>query len=187
MAANRTGILAAVATALGELGGDIHEVSQTVMQNFFTIILAADFPDHRDPKVIVSHIEGVCKPFGVEVILKDPACETLQVSPDEGVEKYFLTLTGHDTPGIVAQISGRLARERIDITDLYGLRKAGGQSFVMILELAIPVGVDALALRADLEQLGSAIGLSATLQHESIFAATNDPRPVRITAGKRLM
>lgn len=182
MAANRTGILAAVATALGELGGDIHEVSQTVMQQFFTIILAADFPDHRDPKVIVSHLEGVCRPFGVEVVLKDPAREALQSPPAGGVERYFLTLTGHDTPGIVAQISGRLARERIDITDLYGMRRDGEQSFVMILELAIPVGVDAMALRTDIEQLGGAIGLSATLQHENIFAATNDPRPVRIAA-----
>lgn len=185
MAANRTGILAAVTTALGELGGDIHEVSQTVMQQFFTIILSADFPDHRDPKVIVSHLEGVCKPFGVEVILKDPAGEALQSPPPEGVEKYFLTLTGHDTPGIVAKISGRLARERIDITDLYGLRSNGGQRFVMILELAIPVGVDAMALRTELEQLGGPIGLSATLQHENIFAATNDPRPVRIAAMQR--
>jgi glycine cleavage system transcriptional repressor len=186
MAANRTGILAAVTTALGELGGDIHEVSQTVMQQFFTIILAADFPDHRDPKVIVSHVEGVCKPFGVQVILKEPTKESLQTPPAEGIEKYFLTLTGHDTPGIVAQISGRLARERIDITDLYGVRRDGTQSFVMILELAIPIGVDAMALREDLEKLGTPIGLSATLQHENIFAATNDPRPVRITAVKRV-
>jgi glycine cleavage system transcriptional repressor len=185
MAANRTGILAAVATALAELGGDIQEVSQTVMQKFFTIILAADFPDHRDPKVIVNHLEGVCRPFGVQVILKDPARETLQDQPAEGVEKYFLTLTGHDTPGIVAQISGRLARERIDITDLYGLRRENDKSFVMILELAIPVGVDAMTLRSELEQLGGSIGLSATLQHENIFAATNDPLPVRISPARR--
>ncbi|MFN0051647.1 MAG: glycine cleavage system protein R [Planctomycetales bacterium] len=186
MAANRTGIMAAISTALGELGGDIHEVSQTVMQQFFTIILAADFPDHRDPKVIVSHLEGVCRPFGVEVILKDPSQETFQPSPGEGVEKFYLTLTGHDTPGIVAQISGRLARERIDITDLYGLRSDGGKNFVMILELAIPMGVDALALRSELEQLGAPIGLSATLQHENIFAATNDPRPVKIGLARRI-
>ena len=185
MAANRTGIIAAVTTALGELGGDIHEVSQTVMQQFFTIILAADFPDHRDPEVIVSHLEGVCRPFGVQVILKDPSSETLQNPAPEGIDKYFLTLTGHDTPGIVAQISGRLARERIDITDLYGVRREGQASFVMILELAIPVGVDAMSLRADLEKLGTPIGLSATLQHENIFAATNDPRPVRIAAVKQ--
>src|SRR5690242_13580184 len=76
-AANRTGILAAVATALSELGGDIHEISDATVANYFAIILAADFPEHRDPQVIVSHVEGVCRPFGVEVILKDPAGETV--------------------------------------------------------------------------------------------------------------
>lgn len=185
MAANRTGILAALTTALAELGGDIHEASQTVMQQFFTIILAADFPDHRDPQVIVNHIRGVCQPFGVDVSLRDPSAETLQFAPPEGVEKYFLTLTGHDTPGIIGRISARLASEAIDITDLYALRQNNDQSFVMILELAMPPGVDAFALRTELEQLGGSIGLSATLQHENIFEATNDPRPVRISAGRR--
>ena len=68
MAANRVGILAALTTALAELGGDLQEVSQTVMQKFFTIILAAEFPDHRDPRVIVEHIRGVCSPYGVEAL-----------------------------------------------------------------------------------------------------------------------
>jgi len=182
MAANRTGILAALSTALAELGGDIHEASQTVMQKFFTIILAADFPDHRDPQVIVDHIRGICSPFGVEVHLKDPADERLQEAPAERTEQCFLTLTGHDTPGIIRQISARLARDEIDIRDLYALRQEKEKSFVMILELAIPPGVDILALQRELEQLGKPIGLTATLQHANIFAATNDPRPVRIGA-----
>lgn len=180
MAANQTGVLAAVATALAELGGDIDEASQTVMQGFFTIIIAADFPEHRDPEVIKGHLEGVCRPFGVEVILKDPAQEPLQELPSEGVERYFLTLTGHDTPGVVAQISARLARERIDITDLHGMRRAGDHSFVLILELAVPVGVNAEVLRTELEQLGRPIGLCATLEHEADFRSTNDSLRKRI-------
>jgi glycine cleavage system transcriptional repressor len=186
MAANRTGILSAVTTALAELGGDIQEVSQTVMQKFFTIILAADFPDHRHADVIVGHLRDACRPFGVEVILKDPSQEPLQEPPVEENEKYFLTLTGHDAPGIISKITGRLAREQIDITDLYGITQGPDRSFVMIMELAMPAGVDALALQKELEQLGKPVGLLATLQHENIFAATNDPRPVKISAGKRI-
>src|SRR5579863_249583 len=53
-AANRTGILAAVATALSELGGDIHQISHTTVANFFALILTANFPDNRDPEVITS-------------------------------------------------------------------------------------------------------------------------------------
>lgn len=185
MAANRVGILAAVTTSLAELSGDIQEVSQTVMQRFFTIIMSAEFPEHRDPAVIVDHIRGVCRPFGVEVNLKDPTLETLQDPPAEGVEKYYLTAEGEDKPGMIRQISARLAQEGIDITDVFARRADNGRTFVMVMELAVPVGLNALTLQRELEELGSAVGLSAALQHEDIFAATNDPRPVRLSPRAR--
>jgi glycine cleavage system transcriptional repressor len=174
-AANRTGILAAVTTALAELGGDIEEVSQTVMQKFFTTILAADFPDHRDPQVIESHLAGVCRPFGAQVILKDPQSEQPLELPPGKFERHHLTLTGHDAPGIIAKISGRLARESIDITELYGQRREPDRSFLMVFELAVPVGVDVPALLADLEELGRPFGLEAALAKQAPDAAANEP------------
>src|SRR5437899_1833327 len=36
LGANHTGIMAAVATALSELGGEIHKISQTVTEKLFT-------------------------------------------------------------------------------------------------------------------------------------------------------
>src|SRR5262245_57317035 len=90
-AANRTGILAAVATALAEMGGDIAEISHSVVKNYFAIILAADFPEGRDPKVIVSHVEGVCQPFGVQLILKDPEREMIEGAAPGKSAKYMLT------------------------------------------------------------------------------------------------
>ena len=185
MAANRVGILASVTTALAELGGDLVEVSQTVMQKFFTIIMAAEFPEHRQPQVIIDHLRDVCRPYGVEVNLKDPAQEALQDPPPGGVEKYFLTLTGEDKPGIIRQITSRMAREGIDVTDLYARRSDADRSFVVVMELAVPAGVHALALQQELEQMGSAVGLSASLQHENIFIATSDPRPVRIAIAEQ--
>jgi len=163
-AANRTGILAAVATALSELGGDIHEISDATVANFFAIILAADFPEHRDPQVIVSHVEGVCRPFGVQVILKDPAAETVDEAPTGKSNRFVLNLTGRDAPGIVARISGCLAREGIDITDLRGVRNDDGKSFSLVLNLAVPTHVDAASLQTELAQLGTSLGLSANLR-----------------------
>lgn len=180
MAANRVGILSAVTTAMAELGGDLQEVSQTVLQGFFTIILAAEFPEHREPQVIADHLRDVCRPYGVEVALKDPANEPIPSAPDEATDHYFITVEGSDEPGIIREISTRLAQDEIDITDLYAVRSNEDRSFVMVMELAVPTTVDVLALRPELEHLGRAVGLSVTMQHENIFAATNDPRPVRI-------
>ena len=114
--------------------------------------------------MIVSHIEGVCRPFGVEVILKDPAGETVEEPLPGKSEPFVLTLTGRDAPGIVARISGCLAREGIDITELHGVRSQGGKSFSLVLNLAVPADVDAALLQKELDQLGRSLGLSAHLK-----------------------
>jgi glycine cleavage system transcriptional repressor len=167
-AANRTGILAAVTTALSELGGDIHEISDATVANYFAIVLAADFPEHRDPQVIVGHMEGVCRPFGVEVILKDPAGEPVDEVLSVKGEPFVLNLSGRDAPGIVARISAVLAREGIDVTHLHGVRCEGGKSFALVLNLTVPSNVDVVSIQKELEQLGTSLGLSAALKRAGL-------------------
>jgi glycine cleavage system transcriptional repressor len=177
-AANRVGILAALTTALAELGGNLVEVSQTVMQQFFTIIFAADFPERRDPQVIVEHIQGVCRNFGAHVSLKDPAAETLQ-EPVPDAATWFLSMRGKDSPGLTRRISARLAEERIDIVELHAARQAD-DAFEMVLVLAVPPSADIGRLRAELDSLGTELGLSATLQNPAEFAA-NGPQAGRLS------
>lgn len=43
---DHTGIIAAVSTALAELGVNILDVSQTIMDNYFTMILRVEFDDN---------------------------------------------------------------------------------------------------------------------------------------------
>jgi glycine cleavage system transcriptional repressor len=166
-AADRPGILAAVATALAELGGDIAEISHTVVTSYFAIILAADFPEERQPQVIVGHLEGVCRPFGVEVILKDPDREPRAEAIAGKSEKFVLSISGHDAPGIVARISGCLAREGIDIAHLRGTRREEGRSFELVFNLAVPASVDEATLQNDIERLAASLGLSARIERAS--------------------
>lgn len=180
MAANRVGILATVTRALYDLKADLQEVSQTVMSKFFTIILEAEFPGNQEPDEVVSRIESACAKYGVEVSIKEPAKETLQPDPDPQTEKYFLTISGHDEPGIICEITSMLRENNIDVIDLYAVRDKTDRSFVMIMELSVHGGIDAVELQQSLETLGTSAGLAASLQHENIFLATNDPRPVRI-------
>jgi glycine cleavage system transcriptional repressor len=39
-------------------------------------------------------------------------------------------------------------------------------------------------LRADLEQFGAELGMEVYVQHEDIFLATNEPRPVRVGSSR---
>ncbi|MGE5194081.1 MAG: hypothetical protein ACM3U2_16420, partial [Deltaproteobacteria bacterium] len=67
-------------------------------------------------------------------------------------------------PGIVARISGCLAREGVDITHLRGTRREDSRSFELVFELAVPAGVEGAPLQSELEQLASSLGLSARLE-----------------------
>ncbi|NOX56790.1 MAG: ACT domain-containing protein [Planctomycetes bacterium] len=179
-AANRVGVLAAVGTALDELGANIHELSQTVMQKFFSIILAADFPENREPQVILDHLRDACRPFGGEVCLKDPDAEELREDREGDYRTYYLTVEGKDRPGVMRRISSRLAERQIDIVDLYGLRDDDSQTFHAAMGLAVPAAVEIAPLQKDLKQLGDSLGLAIRLYNEQEALSLQEPRLLRL-------
>jgi glycine cleavage system transcriptional repressor len=177
MATNRVGILAALATALDELRGSFVDVNQAVMRQYFTIIMAAEFPDDRDPEVIVDHIRAVCRPFGVEVMLQDPSSDSYSEPLEERVpaQQYLLRLSGEDRPGVLRRVSHRLAQEGIDVVDLYGERQDAANTFVSCLQLAVPQGVDVATLQRDLDKLLSNDGIAVSLFHDRVLQAISHP------------
>jgi len=179
VADNRTGVLPAIIGAIHELGGDMQEISQTVMQGVLSMALAVDFPELRDPGVVVDHLKGVARPFNAEVTIRHPHPHEYESNGEE-MERFFLTLHGDDSPGLIRQITFRLAAEGIEITDLYAVREGVGGPVVMIFELAIPQQVDLGPLRGDLETLGDPTGLTVVLEHGDNFANHNFPAPVRL-------
>lgn len=180
LAANRTGILAALANALDELGGNTLDVSQAVMRQFFTMIIAAEFPENRDPEVIIDHIRAVCRPFGAEVALKDPADEAAfeSLEPTSDRQRYVLTIAGLDRPGVLRFIAHRLAQDGIDLVDLQGKRNEADRTFLFSMELDAPLGIDALKLRRELEIEFEQNGITVSLQHRRVLAALAHPEPM---------
>jgi len=178
-AANRIGILAAVSTGIAELGGDVRQIDVSVMRRFFTIILSADFPDERKPDVIVDHLRGIGRPYGLEVVLNDPETTPLQ-EPPRSAETYYLTLTGSNQPGTMRQIASRLTQEGVDISDLYAVRGEDGATFRMLLELVVPPGVDPADLSAAMESLNDETTISAHLQSAEEFLGAGAAVPLRL-------
>jgi glycine cleavage system transcriptional repressor len=180
LAVNRTGVLAALANALDELGGSMQDVSQAVIHKFFAMVMATEFPDQQDPEVIVDHIRAVCRPFGAEVILRDPSQEIGFDGETEPTpkERYVLTMSGPDRSGVLRFLAHRLALDGIDLVDLQGRHEDKKHTFLACMELAIPPGMDVLQLCDDLRQEFSAEGITVTLQHRRIFAALSHPEPV---------
>lgn len=179
MAANRVGILAAVATALDELGGGFVDLSQAVMRDYFTIIMAVEFPADRPPEVIVDHLRAVGRPFGMDVLLRDPEAEPRLNSRAEltDAQAFLLRVKGEDRPGVLRRIALRLAQDGIDITDLGGRRHDQSATFETCLALRIPQGVDIARLRLDLDQTLGRDGLQVALHRGDVLAAITDPGP----------
>lgn len=176
-ASNRVGILAAVATALAELGGELQEVKQTLLDRYFTMILSADFPEHRDKDVVVDHLSGMCERFDIKITLNEP--DELELLSDSVLEmtRYRLTLTGQDQPGLLGLIAARIARDGSDIVEMQACRTDEGRAFEIKMDLDLPGSEDVAMLAADLEEIGREAGLLAWLEELRPNDAVVEPPP----------
>src|SRR5947209_19699483 len=97
-AADRVGIVFSVAGTLRDQGGNILELSQTVMRGYFTIILAVEFPEPRPPRLLAEAIAERGKRFDLTVAVVEGKSESLEPTVPDG-ERFILTALGNDHPG----------------------------------------------------------------------------------------
>ncbi|CAN5844340.1 hypothetical protein BH23PLA1_BH23PLA1_34000 [soil metagenome] len=175
-AADRVGIVHAVTGAISEQRGNILELSQTVMRGYFTLILAVEFAEARDPETLREAITTRGDRFGMTVVVL-PA-EDRAPEPVPGGDRFLLTVLGDDNPGNIYGIAGCLAKRGVNIVDLHA--RTDGPRFSLVMEAFLPTDLPPAEVRAELEDFGKALGLEAYVQHENIFMATSEPSPVRI-------
>ncbi len=176
-AEDRVGIVQSVTETIKDQGGNIVELSQTVMRDYFTIILAVEFPGPRNTRTLSAAIIAHGGKFNLNVEVIDASDAPPSASPGHG-ERYILTVLGTDHPGSIHAISGCLSRHGVNIIDLHARADAG--TFSMIMEVFIPPDVSPSIVREEIERYGQGHGLEAYVQHENIFLATTEPRPVRV-------
>jgi len=176
-AADRVGIVHSVTGTLRDLRGNILELSQTVMRDYFTIILAVAFDEARDPETLASAITERGRAFGLTVAVM-PAAEGGVAPPVPNGERFILTVLGEDHPGNIHGIAGCLTRLGVNIVDLHA--RAENARFSLVMEAFLPHDLSPGVVRAELERFGQGLGLEAFVQHENIFTATSEPTPVRV-------
>jgi glycine cleavage system transcriptional repressor len=181
-AADRVGIIQNVAGSLREIGGNILELSQTVMRGFFTIILSVEFDQSQDVAALTEEITQRGKRFQLEVNVLAVAAEPAARSGESGGERYILTVLGKDQPGNIHGIAGCLANLGVNILDLHA--RVDGDRFSLIMEAFLPTDLQPATVRTELERFGKTVGLEVYVQHENIFRATSEPHQVRLTVGR---
>jgi glycine cleavage system transcriptional repressor len=182
-AADRVGIVYSVAGTIRDEGGNILELSQTVMRGYFTIILDVAFPAPRDTKALAARIAERGKRFDLTVAVL-PVKETAAEPPVPNGERFILTVLGDDSPGNIHGISGCLAAHGVNIVDLHA--RVDGPRFSLVMEAFLPPDLSPTTVRAELERFGRDHGLEAYVQHENIFLATSEPGPVRVGSTSRI-
>lgn len=182
--ADRVGIVHAVTGAVRDRGGNIAELSQTVMRGFFTIILYAEFDGPRDPVDLRAAIAERGRRFELNVAVIEARPEAAREEAVPGGDRFILTVLGADHPGNIHAISGCLAAHGVNIVDLHA--RVDGARLSLVMEAFLPHDLSPGTVRDALERFGRAHGLEAYVQHENIFLATSEPGPVRVGLPPRI-
>lgn len=83
-------------------------------------------------------------------------------------DRVVVSVLGADRVGIVAKVSGLLARCNANIIDISQTLMGDIFTMIMLVDVA-GADLDAGTLRRRLEQLGKRIGVQITVQHEQVF------------------
>ncbi|MDL2269935.1 ACT domain-containing protein [Desulfosarcina sp. OttesenSCG-928-G17] len=171
---DRPGIIAAVTRILFDHGGNIENISQTILQNEFSGIFIVTLPDTLSDSALHQHLVDGLAHMGLHVYEKqiDDAADT---GPGGDSEPFVVTAKGPDRKGLVASITAILAKYQVNVSNLWAMFRGGvdpGDN-IMIYEVDIPLSVDHAALRRELSEKAKALHLDISIQHQRIFEALN--------------
>ena len=163
---DKPGIIAAVTSTLAKAGCNLEDVSMTVLEGQFAMIVIVD-SRKKDAAGIVRKIESVTSRLGLSCYWK-PIKKKLGRAKKhaKGTSPYILSIYGRDRTGIVAQTSQILAARKLNITDLNSkILGRGEQSlYLMILEVDVPKSHRVEALQSSLRRLASKLKVDLTLK-----------------------
>lgn len=169
-AENRVGILAAVTNAMGELGAELLECSQTVVSGYFTMIFAAQFPDDREQNVIQDHLNDVCRPFGIASTMS-PVKQLENEEPVAEAVTKRMRIRGKNMPGILRKIAVKLSISQIDIEGMHAWRNSETE-FEAVMKVSVPLNVDIATLPTEIMNINPVWELNVELdeyQEGSMF------------------
>jgi len=163
---DHVGIIADITGILYKLGGNLEALSQTVVWDWFTMILCGAFPR----EVSATRIKEALEADGRTQAVVQAYGEARSDDRAAG-DPFVITMVGGDQPGLIWRLAQCCAEKGINIEDVWNEVREG--QFVIILKVSVPKSIDTKLLRHDLEAAVSALGVTVRLQHQDVFTATN--------------
>jgi glycine cleavage system transcriptional repressor len=167
---DRPGIVAAVSRVLFDQNCNVENVSQTMLQTEFAGIFIVSLPDGMTSEDLHRELHARLSPIGLTVLTK-PCDHGTDACAAAACEPFVITTRGPDRKGLVARISGVIARHGVNITNLQAMFKGGDDpgDNIMIYEVDVPQAVDLQTLTQDLRDTAADLQLDISIQHRRIF------------------
>jgi glycine cleavage system transcriptional repressor len=158
------------------MGANIDGISQTVVEGYFTVILTAAFRAAVPPDDIRGAILRNFAGNEASVVVIPHDARRAARRPVRG-DRYVVTITGRDQPGILKAVTAFLAEKGINIEDWHV--DFGRAGVTQIGEITVPTLLDIKQLQDDFRQALAPLNLTSCIQHENIFRATNEVTAIR--------
>lgn len=138
---DRPGIVAGVTEAIRDLGGNLEDVSSTILRGHFAMMLVVAAPGGVSADDLGAALREAVGPLGVSITAADVEAGV----PDRPQATHALVVYGSDRPGIVAGIARLLADRGVNVTNL-SCRLVGEREpvYAMVAEVEVPAGQEDL-------------------------------------------
>lgn len=163
---DRPGIIAAVTEALYRSGGNLEDVSMTILEGQFAMILIAALPTAREV-LLKRSLERMGRKWKLDFFWKKVGRKLKRGETHaKGSETHLLSVMGRDRTGIVYHVSRLLARRGLNITDLNSRIVGEGRKavYAMFLEVDLPKRFPLRKLESDLASLGRRLRVEIKLR-----------------------
>jgi glycine cleavage system transcriptional repressor len=161
---DRPGIVSAVTQVLLDHELNLEDAEMAILRGHFAVMLMLDAPPGLDEPVLRADLERVRTSVPLETVslTEVPALDTPPAQASHSISVY-----GADHPGIVHGVAGALAGAGVNVVGM-STRVVGGDGgdslYVMLLEVALPEGLDEPALEALLAGVAEEQGVDVSVR-----------------------
>ncbi len=171
---DRPGIIAAVAKSLYDLGCNLENVNQMILQSEFAGFFLVEPPSDFGTDYLKKRIDKDLNGKGLHIHVNQITSNGITLS-DINEEIFLITTIGPDQKGLVARFTEIIASYKVNVINLTAVFKGGNnpKANIMTYEVAITPDVDQSGLFSALREKAQELNLDITIQHRNIFQAIN--------------
>ena len=173
LAQDRPGIIASVTSNLCDLGCNLENVNQMILQNQFAGFFIVQAPEGVSAESIRQELTLKEEANGLTIHVR--SLEDEPQTPVADKEIFLITTSGPDQKGLVAQLSGVISSFGANIINMKAVFMGGSNPNENVMSYQVPVTkeIDAPALFAALKAKAKDLNLDIRIQHKNIFDVTN--------------